>query len=283
LLELEDWNYAAKTLEDFRARYPKHELQSDVTQKLAVSYEKGGQPLKAAKEYEVIGTSSNDPTLKREARLQAAELYGKGGDFYGAEQSFLTLVDMYTERKYLDDKYSWQRKLIEADARAGSERSDRTKFLAANASLDLARLEYDAYSQIFLLHPLEKNLKRKKKQMEVALAAYEQSSNYKVAQVTTAATYWTGKIYQDFALAMMESDRPSGLSAEEFEQYEILLEEQAYPFEEQAIEVHELNMARIGDDVYDEWVKKSMTELMKLSPAQYVKAERSEDLVQNIY
>jgi len=301
LLELEDWNYAAKTLEDFRARYPKHELQTDVTQKLAVSYEKGGQPLKAAKEYEYIGSNSNDPSLKREARLQAAELYGKGGDFYGAEQSFLDyinenpkpvepameamqkLVDMYTERKYVDDKLNWQRQLIEADARAAGERSDRTKFLAANASLDLAKLEYDSYSQIFLLHPLEKNLKRKKKQMEVALEAYEQSSSYKVAQVTTAATYWTGKIYQEFAVAMMESDRPSGLSGEEFEQYEILLEEQAYPFEEQAIEVHEINMARIGDDVYDEWVKKSMTELMKLSPAQYVKAERSEDLVQNIY
>ena len=119
--------------------------------------------------------------------------------------------------------------------------------------------------------------------MQVALDAYENASNYKVAKVTTAATYWTGKIYQDFAVAMMESDRPNGLSAEEFEQYEILLEEQAYPFEEQAIEVHELNMARISDDVYDEWVKKSMAELAKLSPAQYVKAERSEDFVQNIY
>lgn len=301
LLELEDWNRASSTLEDFRQRYPSHELQGDVTQKLAVSYDKGGQHLKAAKEYEAIGTSSNDPTLKREARLQAAELYGKGGDFYGAEQSLIAyvkehpkptepameamqkLVDMYTERKYIDDKLNWQQKIIDADARAGSERSDRTKFLAANATLDLAQPEYEAFSHIFLLHPLEKNLKLKKRQMQVALDAYEAASNYKVQQVTTAATYWTAKIYQDFAIAMMESDRPSGLSVEEFDQYEILLEEQAYPFEEQAIEIHELNAARITDSVYDEWVQKSMKELAVLSPAQYVKAERSEDLVQNIY
>jgi len=301
LLELEDWDRASSTLEDFRHRYPSHELQEDVTQKLAVSYDKSGQHLKAAKEYESIGSSSNDPTLKREARLHAAELYGKGGDFYGAEQSLLAyikehptppepameamqkLVDMYAERKYIDDKLNWQRKIVEADARAGSQRSDRTKFLAANAALDLAKPEYDAFSQIFLLHPLEKNLKLKKSQMQVALDAYELASNYKVATVTTAATYWTAKIYQDFGVAMMESDRPSGLSGEEFEQYEILLEEQAYPFEEQAIEIHELNAARISDDVYDEWVKKSLSELAVLSPALYVKAERSEDLVQNIY
>ena len=190
---------------------------------------------------------------------------------------------MYTERKYIDDKLSWQRRIIEADARAGSERSDRTKFLAATATLDLAKPEYDAFSQIFLLHPLERNLKLKKKQMQVALDAYEAASNYKVQQVTTAATYWSAKIYQDFAISMMESDRPSGLSGEEFDQYEILLEEQAYPFEEQAIEIHELNASRISDDIYDEWVKKSLAELAVLSPAQYVKAERSEDLVQNIY
>ena len=301
LLELEDWNRASSTLEDFRQRYPSHELQGDVTQKLAVSYDKGGQHLKAAKEYEAIGTSSSDPTLKREARFHAAELYGKGGDFYGAEQSLIAyvkdhpkptepameamqkLVDMYTERNYIDDKLNWQRKIIDADARAGSERSDRTKFLAANATLDLAKPAYDAFSQIFLLHPLKKNLKLKKRQMQVALDAYEAASNYKVQQVTTAATYWSAKIYQDFAIAMMESDRPSGLSAEEFDQYEILLEEQAYPFEEQAIELHELNASRISDDIYDKWVKKSLAELAVLSPAQYVKAERSENLVQNIY
>jgi TolA-binding protein len=301
LLELEDWGRASTTLEDFRHRFPKSELQEDVTKKLAVSYDKGGQHLKAAKEYEVIGSNSKDPSLQREARLHAAELYGKGGDFYGAEQSLQTyikdhpkptepameamqkLVDMYAERKYIDDKLNWQRKIIDADARAGAERSDRTKFLAANAKLDLAKLEYDTFSQIFLLHPLKKNLQRKKKQMQIALDAYESASNYKVAQVTTAATYWTAKIYQDFSVALLESDRPSGLSAEEFDQYEILLEEQAYPFEEQAIEIHELNAARISDDVYDEWVKKSMAELAVLSPAQYVKAERSEDFVQNIY
>ncbi len=301
LLDLEDWDYAATVLEDFRARYPKHELQSDVTKKLAVSYDKDGQHLKAAKEYVDIGESSNDPALQREARLQAAELYGKGGDFYGAEQSLIKyveqhprpvepameamqkLVDMYTVKKYLDDKLNWQEKIIAADAQAGSERSDRTKFLAATATLDLATPEYDAFSQIYLIHPLEKNLKRKKAQMQVALNAYAAASKYKVEQVTTAATYWTAHIYQDFAKALMESDRPSNLSVEELEQYDILLEEQAYPFEEQAIETYELNVTRLTDGVYDEWVQKSLAELSILSPSQYVKAERSEKYVQNIY
>ena len=301
LLELENWSYAATTLEDFRKRYPKHKLQADVTQKLAVSYEKGGQHIKAAKEYETISSSSKDPAVQRVARLQAAELHSKGGNFTGAEKSLLTyiknhpkpvepameamhkLVTMYTERKYLEDKIAWQEKIIQADAKAGTERSDRTKYLAATATLDLAHPEYKYYSQIRLTHPLKKNLKRKKKQMQIALDAYKAASRYKVLQVTTAATYWTARIYQEFSKALLESDRPPKLSAEELAQYDILLEEQAFPFEEQAIETYELNVARITDGVYDEWVKKSLTELSTLSPAQYVKAERSEDVVQNIY
>ena len=301
LLELENWNSAATTLEDFRHRYPKHELQDEVTRKLAVSYDKGGQHLKAAKEYAVIGADAKDPALQREARLQAADLYSKGGDFVGAEKSLITyiekhprpvepameamhkLVTMYAQRKYLDDKLVWQEKIIAADAKAGAERSARTRFLAATATLDLAHPEYRAYSQIFLTHPLKKNLQRKKKQMQIALDAYQAASIYKVEQVTTAATYWTARIYHDFSKALMESDRPPKLSAEELEQYNILLEEQAYPFEEQAIETYEINVTRITDGVYDEWVKKSLAELTKLAPAQYVKAERSESLVQNIY
>ena len=301
LLELENWSYAASTLEDFRKRYPKHKLQSDVTKKLAVSYEKSGQHIKAASEYETISSSAKDPAVQRAARLQAANLHSKGGNFAGAEKSLLTyienhpkpvepameamhrLVTMYTERKYLEDKIAWQERIIATDAKAGAERSDRTKFLAATATLDLAHPEFQKFSQIRLTHPLKKNLKRKKKQMQIALDAYEAASRYKVQQITTAATYWTAKIYQDLSKALLESDRPPKLSAEELEQYNILLEEQAYPFEERAIETYELNVTRISDGVYDEWIKRSLTELSTLSPAQYVKAERSEDFVQNIY
>ena len=63
------------------------------------------------------------------------------------------------------------------------------------------------------------------------------------------------------------------------EQYDVLLEEQAFPFEEKAIELHETNAQRTGDGVYDEWVQRSFDVLAKLKPARYAKAEISEDYV----
>ena len=65
------------------------------------------------------------------------------------------------------------------------------------------------------------------------------------------------------------------------EQYDSLLEEQAYPFEEQAISIHELNAKRAPEGVYDDSVSKSFEALAKLKPARYGKIEHSETWVRD--
>ena len=71
----------------------------------------------------------------------------------------------------------------------------------------------------------------------------------------------------------MDSQRPKGLDELELEQYDILLEEQAFPFEEQAIGIFETNAQRAWTGTYDQWVKQSFSELEKLLPARYRKPE----------
>jgi hypothetical protein len=58
-----------------------------------------------------------------------------------------------------------------------------------------------------------------------------------------------------------------------------MLEEQAYPFEEKAIAVHETNAQRISAGVYNVWVRKSMEKLAELMPVRYAKPEKGEDFV----
>ena len=118
--------------------------------------------------------------------------------------------------------------------------------------------------------------------METALQAYTSAANYGVTEVTTASTFRIAEIYNDFSRALMTSQRPKGLSAVELEQYNVLLEEQAFPFEEKAIEVHEVNAQRVGQGIYDLWVKNSFAELSKLRPVRYAKVEKSEVIVDAI-
>ncbi len=78
------------------------------------------------------------------------------------------------------------------------------------------------------------------------------------------------------------SERPAELSKDELEQYDLLLEEQAFPFEEEAIKLHEVNAARTSEGLYDEWVKKSLVALATLLPVRYAKAEIGETVVDAI-
>ena len=119
--------------------------------------------------------------------------------------------------------------------------------------------------------------------MEDVIEAYTKSANYGVAEVTTAATFRLGEVYESFSADLVASERPSSLDAAALEQYELLLEEQIYPFEEKAIELYKANADRAPDGVYDEWVQKSFDRLATLMPARYSKAERGEDVITSLY
>ena len=87
------------------------------------------------------------------------------------------------------------------------------------------------------------------------------------------------ELYRQLAADLMKSERPSNLDAEELEQYDLLLEEQAFPFEEKAAEVHEVNARRTTEGIYDEWVRKSYAVLAQLQPARFGKQVEPEAFI----
>ncbi len=295
-----DWSRSAEILEGFRKRYPDSELMADVNSKLATAYLETDQPLKAAKELSTIASEGATPELRQAAGWQSAELYEKAGQERQAIEAYTRyieqfpaplepamearnkLVGLYEKSGDARQRDHWLGQLIEADAKAGKQRTDRTRSLAAQASLRLAVPAQTLFNRIALKAPLEKNLKRKKEQMQSAIAGYKQAAEYGIAEVTSAATYHIGEIYQQFGADLMKSERPKGLNAEELEQYEILLEEQAFPFEDKAIAVYESNIKLTAQGIYDEWVRKSFAALAKLQPGRYAKQERSEEGVDAI-
>ena len=77
-------------------------------------------------------------------------------------------------------------------------------------------------------------------------------------------TFNIAEIYSAFANALVKSERPKKLNEDELEEYNYLLEDQAYPFEEKAISVHEKNMELLDVGIYNEWVDKSISKLSVL-------------------
>ncbi len=302
LINLQAWDRASVVLEEFRRDYPNSELADDVTQKLAVTYLESGRSGQAAGEFERIAdaaTSSAD--VRREALWKASDLYAQSGTV-DAERRVLNnivarfpdpisesieararLLEIARQQGNDQEVVSRLEELVRVDATAGAQRSDRTRYLAAVASLELAEPVRKRFEVVKLTQPLADSLKLKKDLMEDVIDAYTQASDYGVAEVTTASTFRLGEVYEQFSSDLMKSDRPTDLAADAMEQYEILLEEQAFPFEEKAIDLFKANADRAADGVYDEWVKKSFDRLAGLMPARYAKKERSEDVVTALY
>ncbi len=293
LLRDKDWQRAIPILEEFRRAYPTHALARTVPRDLAVAYAETGRPREAAAELERVADDPDEPAdLRLAALLRAAELYEQSGDRAKLIEVWARFVDRYPEP--LDDAMSarqkladlsrdagdhaarakWLQAIIAADSKAGGRRTELSRSLAAQAALELAEPLRIAFEGVQLNAPLPKSLKAKSAAMDAALTAYRIAADYGIATVATAATYTTAEMYRRLARDLMASERPGNLDTEELEQYELLLEEQAYPFEEKAIELHEANAARAAVGVYDDPVRASYAALAELKPARYRKEER---------
>jgi hypothetical protein len=68
----------------------------------------------------------------------------------------------------------------------------------------------------------------------------------------------------------------------QLQEYELALEENAFPFEEKAIGVHEKNLELIRSGIYNAWIDKSLAKLVHLMPARYAKAEMSSGFLGSI-
>ncbi len=80
----------------------------------------------------------------------------------------------------------------------------------------------------------------------------------------------------------MESERPGNLNELELEQYNLVLEEQAYPFEEKAINVHEKNIELLSIGIYNKWIDRSIEKLAVLMPARYARSEQENTFVKSL-
>ncbi|MFZ5561893.1 MAG: tetratricopeptide repeat protein [Pseudomonadota bacterium] len=293
LIQLKDWERAATVLHAFRQQYPGHTLQPDVTRKIAHVFHEAGKLAQAAAEYERIETETRDETLRREALQVAADLHLKAGAgdrallvyarFLGyfprpLEPAVETRHKIATLLKARNDSAGYQRELkaiVATDAKAGAERSDRIRYLAATAALILAEPTYAQYAEIKLTQPFDKSLKKKKAAMKSANDVFGKLLAYEVGEVTSAATFYIAEAYTNFSTALKQSERPGDLDELEKEQYEEALDEQSYPFEEKGIQIHEKNAELISRGVYNAWVDKSMGRLAELMPGRYAKFEES--------
>lgn len=287
-MQHKQWESAISDIKRFKKLYPANKLQTDASKKLSVAYLSSNQGIKAAVEFEKISSMGNDIALKSAALWQAAELYEEKNKFNDAIRSYEEyarkfkkpypqylesmnkLTELYAKKGSTKKLNNGYKSIIKADKKAlNNAKTDRTKYIASFAYLGLARSEKARFDKIKLTLPLKRSLKKKKFAMKNSVKYYGNASKYKIYEAATEATHSIALIYKDFSISLLESDRPGKLNSEELDQYEILLEDQAFPFEDKSIEFFEINLSRIKDGHYNKWIKKSHEQLTGLFPTRY--------------
>jgi hypothetical protein len=293
LIKLSDWGMASGVLEAFRTEFPDHELNREATKQLAFVYREDGQTERSAQEYERISAEADDPVLEREALLTAGELYDEAESVANAIRVYEQYVsdwpepldfaietrsrlsEIFLDQGETDRYYAELGRIVTVDAEAGENRTARSRYLGGKAALVLAEVHYERFAEVALTLPFEESLAEKQARMDTALSSFEALVDYEVAEVTAAATYYIAEIYIGFSAALLESERPEGLSAADNLDYDLALEEEAYPFEERGIDVHTANYELLMSGFYNEWVVKSLDKLATVMPARYAKSEIS--------
>ena len=293
LLAQQHWQEAVDTLLTFQKRYPNHEYSRSIPAKLAQSYEHLQQWQMAATQYlaivDLAGAESS--ALQREALYSAAELYLKADNLDKAISTYRTYAHTYPEpfeiaqevrfkmsgfyqqTKEPNKQYYWYRKIIKFHdqkfASPAETVNSRALYLVSVAALGLGEAHQQTFRQSKLTLPLNKSLARKQKAMKSAIKYYKKLLSFQLAEFVPHGTFNLAQMYRQLGQDVMSSQRPKDLDELALEEYNLLLEEIVYPFEEKAIEIHTSNAERAWQNIYDIWVKNSFTALAELEPALY--------------
>jgi tetratricopeptide (TPR) repeat protein len=300
LIEIEDWEAAAGVLTAFRADHPEHSLQRDVTRQMAHVLRSNGDLARAAVEYERVADEAETSEERADALGVAADLHEEAGELRRSLNVLALIVTEYTDPlerlvvtrfkmaeihgklEEANERREALRKVVALDADAGAERTPLVRGLAAKAALELVEPRFGRYAAIELTQPFSRSLARKQRSLEEVVAEFESLVDYGVGDVTAAATYYIAEAYGEFGRALVESERPGDLSGAERLDYDDMLEEQAFPFEERTISLHEKNLELARTGIANAWIERSLSRLADVSPGRYAKQEASTGPIESL-
>lgn len=288
VLAMEEWDQAIRLLEGFRKRFPEHELAARAAERIVHAHREAGRPGAAADA--MLATMPQDLEGKKRWRyqLRAARYYREAGRLPDA----VTLYQRYLaegaqhlgghtfqqerrrELAVMHEELGREQALAEAhraivQAEPGTGETARSARLASQSALWLGRQAAQGFERVELSAPLEQSLARKREALKEALEWFRKAERFGIAETATESTYRMAELYRQLARDVLDSERPDGLTDLQANQYDMLLEEEAYPFEEKAIELHQRNQKRIPEGHWTGWVSRSLESLAALFPARY--------------
>ncbi len=291
LLGISEWGLAIAELQELSRLYPDHELAVEFPRKLALAFEKNVDWAKAANTYLGLYKRDPDPEIKREGLFLAAMMFEKATDYelaikyfkryaYNYEEPFDTRMEaryhLATNYESIDEMGKhlyWLRRIIAGDSKAGELRTERSRWLGAWSNAKYGDYFAFEFRKKKLRQPLQRSLPKKQEFFKNASDRYQKAADYGILEFVTMSSYKIGILYETFATHLRGAPKPSGLSSSDILLYAEIIDEQAAPFDELAVEVHQANLDKAWEGHFNSWIAQSFGALSKLYPDRYNKQE----------
>lgn len=254
----------------------------DATRRLAMLYERTGNPLPAAERLDRLSAVEPGDEGKGRHLFRAAELFAQGKDEGRARDAYVRVSALpgvppavrVLSRYRAGESARQAGREDEADAhydhavRLHRELGGAAPEIAGRALVRRAEFRYRDYLRLRIVPPLEKTFPAKQRALSVWAGLYAEAVRVGDAATVATSLHRIGEGLEDFRAAILSSPPPSDLSAEEKEEYLFLLEERAAPIEERAVESYRDNLrAAAAVGYFDPLVGKSRERLRALRPA----------------
>lgn len=291
LLEAKRWNEAIDELLEMQELYPDYEFAVEYTRKLAYAYEQNQEWGNAAEAYLVLVNQDPDPGIQEEALFVAANMYEKDENTRSAIYYFRKYVEDYpdsfdnrVEAQYhlitnyvkvgdIKRKNIWLNRTIALNRKAGSKATDRSRWLAAWSNAEYGDYYAEQFHKVKLSLPIVESIPAKNDQLQKASKRYQAAADYGIFEFVTLSSYKIGVLYGQFANELRGAPIPAGLSTEDTQIYTTIIEEQALPFDQLAIELHQANVERAWGGEFDQWIDRSFAQMRLLLPERFNKTE----------
>jgi tetratricopeptide (TPR) repeat protein len=186
-----------------------------------------------------------------EAYFRIGELYDRAGNDGGAKKAYATAVK-----------------------ESGSRRKGQA--FAAQAQFQLAEIEFRAYDAVLITGPSKAQkaaIVKRASLLTKVREVYQQVFQFKQVEWTLAALFRIGNLYETFSEKLFAAPPPpevQKLGAEYVEEYRVLIEEQAVPLEDKAVEAYKRTIAEAKKGgVANEWTKRTLGSLNKLRKKEF--------------
>jgi TolA-binding protein len=280
---------ATALFEELAFAYRESDLATEALQMSVLILEALGDPLKAAEDSLALADRSEGED-RAAALLKAADLFSSAQGHTRAAAARRIYLNEYKEPA---DEFGRQTYLLGRDFEAykdwrnalaayqdvvkQQENNTDSEVLggyAARSQLRIAEESFSRYQKVRITPPVEETVVAKRTLLQEVIRNFVSAGKYKVADVITASNFFIGRSLEIFKDDILTSPRPEGLTEVQLEEYNLLLDEMAFPFEEKALNAYRVNIQRaVKLELLDEWIEKSYERMAQLAPWAYEREE----------